>query len=686
MPIWYGGDYNPEQWPRAVWDEDVMLMQQGGITLATVGVFAWAKLEPREGEFDFDWLDLVMDKLHDGGIRVDLATATASPPPWLTHNHPEVLPVTEEGVRLRPGSRQQYCASSPIYRRLAARLVSKITERYKNHPALELWHINNEYGCHVSHCYCDVSADAFRGWLESKYSTIEALNSAWGTAFWSQQYGDFADVYPPSAAPTFRNPTQLLDFDRFSSDELLECFRMEASIVRAASPAIPLTTNFIGIFRDADYWKWAPEVDVVSVDSYPDPADPDSAAYAGMTNDLMRSLGGGKPWLLMEQAPSAVNWRNRNAAKQPGQMRAGSYQALARGADGILFFQWRQAESGAEKFHSALIPHAGVDTRVWREVVQLGSELRGLDAVAGGGVPASVAIVFEWDSWWTIEQSGLPADLNYVRGAFAWYQTLFDLNITVDFVRADHDLSRYAMVLVPSLFSASAVALENLAQYARQGGVLLVTYQTGIVDEDARITAGGYLGVLQGSLGIRVEEFAPPAAPNLWPNSNLPVPTLQMSGAIVGSVESTLWSEFVNERGAEVVARFSGGMLDGWPAITRNSTGRGEGWYVATMPDTGARAALVEHLLRIAKAPRLNRLPVDGVEVVARGAFVFIINHGNSVAHFDISGLIRDPDLSSPGIGAAVQIPPFGVACFVNDGESLVLITDLTNLADMAAK
>ena len=624
--IWYGGDYNPEQWPEQVWDEDVRLMQAGGISLVSVGIFSWAKLEPREGEFDFGWLDRILAKLHDGGIRVDLATATASPPPWLTHRYPEVRPVTESGVRLAAGSRQQYCPSSPVYRRLAARLVHAIVERYADHPALELWHINNEYGCHVSHCYCDASADAFRAWLTAKYSTVNALNAAWGTAFWSQQYSDFAEVYPPSDAPTFRNPTQLLDFDRFSSDELLECYRAESRIIRAAS-AVPITTNFMGFFKGVDYWKWASEVDIVSDDSYPDPADPDSPAYAAMTRDLMRSLRGGQPWILTEQAPSAVNWRRRNAPKLAGQQRAWSYQAVARGADGVLFFQWRQSIAGAEKFHSGMVPHSGTDTRVWREIEQLGAELKDL-GLGGARSESRVAIVFEWDSWWSIEQAATPAELSYLRGVFAWYRELFTRTVAVDFVRADADLSGYSAVVVPSLFCASAAALDNLDGFARAGGQLLVTYQSGITDENGRIVAGGYLGVLQSTLGIRIEEFSPLAGPDLAATGQGEAPPTCIRGELTGDATGYLWSEFLHTEGAEVVATFATGGVDGWPAVTRNDADAGSALYVATLPEKDALAAIVGRLLAHAGVRGALDEPQPGVEAVVRGESLVLINHG----------------------------------------------------------
>jgi beta-galactosidase len=656
--IWYGGDYNPEQWPEEIWEEDVRLMRRGGISLATVGVFSWAKLEPREGEFDFGWLDRVLDGLHAGGIRVDLATATASPPPWLTHRYPEVLPVTENGTRLYPGSRQQYCPSSPVYRRLAARLTTALVERYADHPALEFWHVNNEYGCHVSRCYCDVSAAAFRVWLQQKYDSIDALNTAWGTAFWSQGYADFAEIYPPRAAPSFKNPTQLLDFDRFSSDELLACYRAEAAVVRAGSPGVPITTNFMGFFKPVDYWAWAAEVDVISDDAYPDPVDPRSPSYTAMERDLMRSLKRGQPWLLMEQASSAVNWRKRNAPKRPGQMRALSYQAVARGADAVLFFQWRQSVAGAEKFHSALLPHAGTETRVWREVEQLGEELHGLSARAGTRVSARTAIVFDWDSWWSIEQSAVPAEVSYVQNVFSWYSQLWQRAVSVDFVRPTDDLSGYDLVIVPSLFAASAEALRNLDAYARDGGTLLVTYQSAITDENAHITAGGYLGQLRTTLGVWIEEFAPLAAPDLEATGMWPAPETRLASDLLGSVDAEIWAEYLHPGTAEVLATFTEGSLDGWPALTRNVVGSGAGWYLATQLAEDALSILVDRLLDDAGVDGVVGEVPAGVEIVRRGTAVFAINHSEETVFVPLAGT----DLLTGLAVENVRLEPQGVA------------------------
>jgi beta-galactosidase len=632
MSFWYGGDYNPEQWPSDVWDEDVRLMRRAGVTVATVGVFSWAQLEPRDGEFDFGWLDDILDRLHAGGIRVDLATATASPPAWLSLRHPDILPVSSDGVTAWPGSRQHYSPSSPAYRLHAARLVRALAERYAHHPALVAWHVGNEYANDNARDYGNAAAIAFRGWLRARYGDVEALNAAWGTAFWSQRYSEFDEVLPPRSTPTFGNPTHLLDFDRFSSDEHLASYMAEVEILRELSPHIPVTTNFMGFFRGLDYWKWAEHVDFVSDDSYPDPLDPLSHIDSAMHRDLMRSLGHGKPWILMEQSTSAVNWREVNAPRPPGQMRALSYQAIARGADGIMFFQWRQSVQGAEKFHSAMLPVQGTSHRTWREVEALGAELPLLENALGAAVEhVRVAIVMSWDSWWAFEQRATPARLDYIDGIREWYRGLFELGVLVDFVRATDDLAGYDLVIVPSLMVAGAAALSNLDQYTRSGGTLLVTYLTGITDEDLRFTAGGFLGELQKALGVRVDEFAPRNAPSL-PTDRGPEITGTIEAAYAG------FAEFITAHDAEVLAEFGSGALRGSPAITRRATADGAAWYVAAQLDAAGILRVLERCLDDAGIATSGIRPSTTTEVVRRGGLTFAINHGTAAVLLPLAG------------------------------------------------
>lgn len=602
----YGGDYNPDQWDESVWQEDARLMQEAGVNLVSLGIFSWAKLEPASGQYDFGWLERVMDLLHAHGVQVNLATPTASPPPWLVTAHPEILPVTADGVTLWHGSRRHYCPNSPVYREHAARIATKLAEHFRKHPALVLWHIDNEYGCHIDECFCDRCAAAFRVWLQARYEDLELLNKAWGTAFWSQHYSAWDEVFPPRRAPTFANPTQQLDWRRFCSDSFLTCFLEQKDILRELTPDTPVTTNFMGFFRGLDYWKWAAAEDVVANDSYPDHSDPEWMIGAAMTCDLMRSLKPAAPWMLMEQAPTHVNWRERNATKRPGAMRLGSYQAVARGANAIMFFQWRASKAGSEKFHSGMVPHAGTDSRVWREVRALGDELRALDALVPSRVHADVAILWDWDNWWALELESKPSMLKLMPRVSAFYRELYRRNITVDFARPDADLSQYRLVLAPHLYLVAEPAVENLKNYVAQGGTLLLNFFSGIVDESEHIRLGGYPAPFRELLGLWVEEFAAQAEEQL--NS------IQTNDG--ASLTTRFWSEVIHTTGAEVLARFTEDFVANQPALTRNTFGKGAGYYLGSELDEKGVAWLLDRLcadthIEAQIAPR-------GVEIVSR--------------------------------------------------------------------
>ncbi|UFR06327.1 beta-galactosidase [Streptomyces sp. Go40/10] len=633
----FGGDYNPEQWPESVWQEDVRLMREAGVTMVSVGIFSWALLEPAAGEYDFGWLDRVLDLLHDNGIRVDLGTPTVVPPVWFYRAHPEALPVTAEGVRYEFGSRGAICHSNADYRAAAARITTKLAERYGDHPALAMWHVHNEYGVPVSACYCESCADHFRRWLADTYGSVEAVNDAWGTAFWGQRYTDFAQINPPRATPTVGNPGQALDYKRFADATIRENFRAERDILHRLSPGVPVTTNFMTALSQCDsmdYWAWGREVDLVTNDHYLITDGRRTHVNLAMAADLTRSVAGGAPWLLLEHSTSGVNWQPRNPAKAPGQMARNSLAHVARGSEGAMFFQWRQSRRGAEKFHSAMLPHGGTDTRVWREVTELGASVAALEGIRGTRTEADAAMLWDWQSWWAQNLAWRPSEDHDPRErADSFYEALYDRHLTVDFAHPEAGLSRYPLVVVPALYLMTEAAGNNVREYVENGGTLVVSYFSGIVDEHDAVHDGAYPGVLRDVLGLTVEEFSP----------LLKDERVSLTGPDGSGLTGDVWTEFVVPRGAETVWAYADGLTAGRPAVTRHRYGRGTAWYVSTRLHARDLDAVLGRAADDAGlAPRAG-LPRD-VEVVRRrgesGSYLFVINHtaGDTKVPLDAPG------------------------------------------------
>jgi beta-galactosidase len=657
----YGGDYNPEQWPEEVWREDARLMREAGVNLVSVAIFSWAKLEPRPDGFDFGWLDRVIDLLWANDVSVCLATATASPPAWLARAHPESLPVDANGTRLSPGSRQHYCPNSRAYRAGGARLIGELARRYAAHPAVALWHMNNEIGCHTAECFCDVCAADFRAWLRARYGSLEVLNESWGTAFWSQSYGDWEEILPPRKMPAQRNPGQTLDYARFMSDSLCGVLAGEVAALRAVAPEAKVTTNGLPFHRPADYHRWYREVDVAAWDSYPDPAGGlDEVRAAAFNHDLFRGLRGGQPFMLMEQATTQVNWRSRNALKPPGQMRALSLAAVARGADAVMFFQWRAARAGAEKFHSAMVPHFGTDGRVFQEVRGLGAELKKLSGVCGARTPARVALLVSWENRWALELESKPMVFDYAAIVQHYYGALWDLNVGIDVVHPDAPLDGYAVVVAPALYQLTRPQAERLRALVAGGGALVMSYFSGVADEREHIWLGGYPALLQDVLGLRVEEWQP-----LGPGEG----NVLAVGAREVACEK--FCELLHLNGAEALATYAREFYAGRPAVTRHRYQKGEAVYVATQP---ARDWLTELLGGILRSRGLTApLRADpGVELARRATgaqeFLFVVNHNPVAAAVEFQEWSGEDILSGRLCCGPVLLEPFGVRVLRRDG------------------
>ena len=665
--IWYGGDYNPDQWPEEVWDDDVRLMKKAGVNLVSVGIFSWAKIETSEGVYDFDWLDRIIDKLGEAGIAVDLASATASPPMWLTQAHPEVLWKDYRGDVCQPGARQHWRPTSPVFREYALKLCRAMAEHYKGNPYVVAWHVSNEYGCHNRFDYSEDAEHAFQQWCEERYGTIDAVNDAWGTAFWAQRMNDFSEIVPPRfiGDGNFMNPGKLLDFKRFSSDALKAFYIAERDALAEITPDLPLTTNFMVSASGSvlDYDDWGDEVDFVSNDHYfiPGEAHLDELAFSA---SLVDGIARKDPWFLMEHSTSAVNWREINYRKEPGQLVRDSLAHVAMGADAVCYFQWRQSKAGAEKFHSAMVPHAGEDSAVFRDVCELGADLNKLsdEGILGSRLAKSrVAVVFDYESEWATEHTATPTQhVHHVDEPLAWFRALADQGVTADVVPVRGAWDGYEMVVLPSVYLLSEETTRRVRDYVVGGGRLVVTYYTGISDEKDHVWLGGYPGTIRDVVGVRVEEFMPmgddfTGVPDRLELSNGAV--AHDIADVIGSVDGT----------ATVLETFKDDPwtgMDGAPAIVAHTFGEGRSVYVgARLGRDGIALSLPEILDSLGMAEAGGN---DGrvLHVEREGAdgsrFVFSFNRTHETVRVPVEGEVVVSSFADVD-GETASIKPNGV-------------------------
>lgn len=665
--IWYGGDYNPDQWPEEVWDDDVRLMKKAGVNLVSVGIFSWAKIETSEGVYDFDWLDRIINKLGEAGIAVDLASATASPPMWLTQAHPEVLWKDYRGDVCQPGARQHWRPTSPVFREYALKLCRAMAEHYKGNPYVVAWHVSNEYGCHNRFDYSEDAEHAFQQWCEERYGTIDAVNDAWGTAFWAQRMNDFSEIVPPRfiGDGNFMNPGKLLDFKRFSSDALKAFYIAERDTLAEITPDLPLTTNFMVSASGSvlDYDDWGDEVDFVSNDHYfiPGEAHLDELAFSA---SLVDGIARKDPWFLMEHSTSAVNWREINYRKEPGQLVRDSLAHVAMGADAVCYFQWRQSKAGAEKFHSAMVPHTGEDSAVFRDVCELGADLNTLadNGLLGTKLAKSkVAVVFDYESEWASEHTATPTQkVHHVDEPLQWFRALADHGVTADVVPVSSNWDDYEMVVLPSVYLLSEETTRRVRDYVVGGGRLVVTYYTGISDERDHVWLGGYPGSIRDVVGVRVEEFMPmgddfPGVPDRLGLSN---------GAVAHDIADVIGSV---DGSATVLETFKDDPwtgMDGAPAIVANTFGEGRSVYVgARLGREGLALSLPEILESLGMAEAGGN---DGrvLHVEREGAdgsrFVFSFNRTHETVRVPVEGEVVVSSFADVD-GETASIKPNGV-------------------------
>lgn len=665
--IAFGGDYNPDQWSEETWDDDVCLMKKAGVNTVALAIFSWDRIQPQENRWDFGWLDRIIDKLGKAGIATDLASATATAPLWLYEKHPEVLPCDKFGHPVNAGSRQSWSPTSPVFKEYALTLCRKLAERYGANPYVTAWHMGNEYGWNNRNDYSDNALNAFRLWCERKYGTIGALNQAWGTTFWGQEMNSFDEVLIPRfmGADSMVNPGQKLDFERFGNDMLLDFYKAERDAIAEICPDKPFTTNFM-VSTDQccmDYADWANEVNFVSNDHYFHEGGEMHLDELACSDALMDSFALGKPWYVMEHSTSAVQWKPLNMRKRKGETVRDSLAHVAMGADAINFFQWRASAFGAESFHSAMVPHAGEDTKLFRQVCELGETLQTL---ADAGVQGSelersdTAILFSAESEWATRSETLPSmKLNHWHDVRDWYRAFLDAGTRADIMPLKYDWSDYKTVVLPTVLMLSAVDTRRLADFAAAGGRVVVGYATGLIDENFHTWLGGYPGagngLLRDMLGIRGEEFnilgsgveGEPEAIRLGAGGEVaPEDAAALNGAT-----TRLWQNDVTVTGdrTQVLAMYAGEEadeweLDGMAAVTRNPYGAGEAYFVGCDLDVADLTKLIRTYLAAPAQSQQSQANTDVLHTVrksADAAFDFYLPRGKK--EVELQGVEGEP-------------------------------------------
>lgn len=665
--IAFGGDYNPDQWSEETWDDDVCLMKKAGVNTVALAIFSWDRIQPQENRWDFGWLDRIIDKLGKAGIATDLASATATAPLWLYEKHPEVLPCDKFGHPVNAGSRQSWSPTSPVFKEYALTLCRKLAERYGANPYVTAWHMGNEYGWNNRNDYSDNALNAFRLWCERKYGTIGALNQAWGTTFWGQEMNSFDEVLIPRfmGADSMVNPGQKLDFERFGNDMLLDFYKAERDAIAEICPDKPFTTNFM-VSTDQccmDYADWANEVNFVSNDHYFHEGGEMHLDELACSDALMDSFALGKPWYVMEHSTSAVQWKPLNMRKRKGETVRDSLAHVAMGADAINFFQWRASAFGAESFHSAMVPHAGEDTKLFRQVCELGETLQTL---ADAGVQGSelersdTAILFSAESEWATRSETLPSmKLNHWHDVRDWYRAFLDAGTRADIMPLKYDWSDYKTVVLPTVLMLSAVDTRRLADFAAAGGRVVVGYATGLIDENFHTWLGGYPGagngLLRDMLGIRGEEFnilgsgveGEPEAIRLGAGGEV---ALEDAAALNGAT-TRLWQNDVTVTGdrTQVLAMYAGEEadeweLDGMAAVTRNPYGAGEAYFVGCDLDVADLTKLIRTYLAAPAQSQQSQANTDVLHTVrksADAAFDFYLPRGKK--EVELQGVEGEP-------------------------------------------
>jgi len=668
----YGGDYNPEQWLKqkdTIWKEDMAFAREAGVNTLSIGIFAWSYLEPEEGRYDFSWMDEVMDMLHQNGIKAILATPSGARPPWLAERYPEVLRVNQLRQKMLYGGRHNHCLTSPVYREKVAQINEKLAQRYGKHPALGMWHVSNEYG---GECHCPLCQQAFRQWLRERYGTIDALNDAWWNAFWSHRYTSFEQIESPTDPEWLgekENHGLKLSWRRFVSQRHCDFYLHEIEPLKRITPDIPCTTNLMSVYPGIDYFALGKLLDCSSWDNYPawtgTDADADVCAETAFRHDLMRGVGGRKPFMMMESSPSAVNWQTVNSLRRPGTVTLQGLQAIAHGSDSVQYFQFRKGRGGQEKFHGALVGHAGrADTRVFREACAVGKALQKLAPVAGSAPENKVALVYDWENRWALEDArfGLP-EKGYEKTVQTHHTAMMNAGLGVDLLDETGSLDGYKIVAAPMCYLLRAGFAEKVKAFTAAGGTFVITYVSGYVDENDLCFLGGFPGPLSEVAGIWAEEVDALLADR--PNA------FTYAGR---EYECREYFELVHAQTAETLSVYRDDFYRGMPAVTRNAYGKGVCYYLAARTGADFLTAFYRNAAEEQSvAPILPEVPA-GAGVTLR------VGENGREYRFVMNYLPRENPITLPetqtdlltgdAVGGKVTLPPRGVLVLAKEREA----------------
>ncbi len=668
----HGGDYNPEQWidMPEVWDEDMRLLKQANCNIVSVGIFSWSMLEPEDGKYTFDWLDRIMEKLLKNQTRVCLATPGGGKPAWMAQKYPEVLRVDGERRRQRWGGRHNHCMTSPVFRRKCQEINSRLAERYKSHPMLSMWHVNNEYS---GECHCDLCQNAFREWLKAKYDNdLGKLNRAYWSNFWSHNYTEWNQIESPSRIGEYRVHALNLDWKRYNTDQTISCFRGESEPLRKITPNIPVTTNMIGGYAGLDYCKIARACDFVSWDSYPAYHDrPDewvAASVVGFLHDQRRSMLN-KPFILMECAPGKQNYKPVCKMKRPGVHQLEGLQAIAHGSDSVMYFQWRKSRGSVEKFHGAVVDHHGGEkTYVFKEVAGLGAQMQKLDAVVGTETRSDVAVIYDYENRWAIDDAAGPRnpDKHYFDTCIEHYRTFWKMGINCDVIDSVADFSKYKLLIAPMLYMLRPGVAEKIDKFVASGGTFVMTYFSGIVDETDLCFTTGFPGPLRKLMGIWVEDIDA-----LYDDETVKIVASEGNDlGIKGEYAARQFCDLVHLEGAKALATYGSEFYAGTPSVTVNQAGKGRAYYIASRNDAQFNLDFFGSLcdqLSINRAIT-GKLPL-GITATVRtdgnNEFVFLMSFVRQSHKLDlgdesltdaITGEVIDKTIDLPGYGSRVLV------------------------------